>query len=323
MAEDAAAAAAEIISAQEREEREIRLSCRFYEEQFPALEECVMVQVKSIAEMGAYVSLLEYNNIEGMILLSELSRRRFRSINKLIRVGKLEVAMVIRVDKEKGYIDLSKRRVSKEDIIKCEERYSKGKEVNSIMRHLAETTGSNLLELNEKIAWPLAKPPYQNTHQAFRMAINDPEKVFGGLDVDQSIIDQLMVVVRRKMTPKPIKIRADIEVTCYQPEGIDAIIAALKAGEAIGKEGKAIKIKLIAPPRYVMLTTSLNKNDGFDAMNRSIDAIRTVITDRKGNINVSAEPHVTSDEEEHSLKLLMEQLESENREIAADSDEDE
>jgi len=311
-----------MISTQEREERELRLSCRFYEEQFPALEECVMVQVKSIAEMGAYVSLLEYNNIEGMILLSELSRRRFRSINKLIRVGKLEVAMVIRVDREKGYIDLSKRRVSKEDIIKCEERYSKGKEVNSIMRHLAETTGSNLLELNEKIAWPLAKAPYQNTHQAFRMAINDPEKVFGGLDVDPTIISQLMTVVRRKMTPKPIKIRADIEVVCYQPEGIDAIIAALKAGEATEKEGKGIKIKLIAPPRYVMLTTSLNKTEGFDAMNRSIEAIRKVITDHKGNLNVSAEPHVTSDEEEHSLKLLMEQLENENRQIDGDDDEE-
>lgn len=37
--------------------------------------------------MGAYVSLLEYGNIEGMILLSELSRRRIRSVQKLIKVG--------------------------------------------------------------------------------------------------------------------------------------------------------------------------------------------------------------------------------------------
>ena len=57
--------------------------------------------VKSIAEMGAYVSLLEYNEIEGMILLSELSRRRIRSINKLIRVGRIEYVVVLRVDKEK------------------------------------------------------------------------------------------------------------------------------------------------------------------------------------------------------------------------------
>lgn len=50
---------------------------------------------------------LEYDNIEGMILLSELSRRRIRSIQKLIRVGRNEVVVVLRVDKEKGAFDSS------------------------------------------------------------------------------------------------------------------------------------------------------------------------------------------------------------------------
>lgn len=76
--------------------------CRFYENQFPEPEEVVMVNVTQIGEMGAYVTLLEYNDIEGMILLSELSRRRIRSINKLVRVNRTEIVMVIRVDKEKG-----------------------------------------------------------------------------------------------------------------------------------------------------------------------------------------------------------------------------
>merc|ERR1719243_542113 len=109
-----------------------------YEEKYPEVDEVVMVQVKSIAEMGAYVSLLEYDNIDGMILLSELSRRRIRSINKLIRVGKNEVVIVLRVDKEKGYIDLSKRRVSPEDIAEAEERFNKSKMTHSVLRHVAE-----------------------------------------------------------------------------------------------------------------------------------------------------------------------------------------
>ena len=62
------------------------MDCRMYEAKFPEVDDVVMVQVKSIAEMGAYVALLEYNGIEGMILLSELSRRRIRSITKLIKV---------------------------------------------------------------------------------------------------------------------------------------------------------------------------------------------------------------------------------------------
>lgn len=159
------------------------LSCRFYKEKYPEVEDVVMVNVRSIAEMGAYVHLLEYNNIEGMILLSELSRRRIRSINKLIRVGKTEPVVVIRVDKEKGnydlsnsidiyvtqclqymcinfkqgYIDLSKRRVSAEDVEKCTERYAKAKAVNSILRHVAELlhydNDDQLEELYQKTAW--------------------------------------------------------------------------------------------------------------------------------------------------------------------------
>ena len=62
--------------------------CRFYENKFPEVDDVVMVNVQQIAEMGAYVKLLEYDNIEGMILLSELSRRRIISIQKLISVGK-------------------------------------------------------------------------------------------------------------------------------------------------------------------------------------------------------------------------------------------
>jgi hypothetical protein len=35
-------------------------NCRFYEEKYPEVESFVMVNVKQIAEMGAYVKLLEY-----------------------------------------------------------------------------------------------------------------------------------------------------------------------------------------------------------------------------------------------------------------------
>lgn len=56
-----------------------------------------------------------------------------------------------------GYIDLSKRRVSPEDIVKCEERYNKSKMVHSILRHVAEKTNTPIEELYQSIAWVLPK----------------------------------------------------------------------------------------------------------------------------------------------------------------------
>lgn len=78
------------------------LNCRMYQKEYPEVDDLVVVQVKSIVDMGAYCSLLEYNGIEGMILMSELSRRRIRSVNRLIRVGRQEIVAVLRVNKEKG-----------------------------------------------------------------------------------------------------------------------------------------------------------------------------------------------------------------------------
>ena len=71
----------------------VSLNCRMYSSSYPSINDL---------EMGAYCSLLEYNNIEGMILMSELSRRRIRSVNKIIRVGRQEIVAVLRVNQEKG-----------------------------------------------------------------------------------------------------------------------------------------------------------------------------------------------------------------------------
>lgn len=57
--------------------------------------------------------------------MSELSRRRIRSVNKLVRVNRIDSVVVIRVDQNKGYIDLSKRRVTTKDLVACEERFAK------------------------------------------------------------------------------------------------------------------------------------------------------------------------------------------------------
>ncbi len=88
-------------------------------------------------------------------MTSELSKKRIRSISKLIRVNKVEVAMVLRVDTAKGYIDLSKKRVSPEEIEDCTKNYNKGKAVNSILRHVADTTNTDVEVLYETIGWPL------------------------------------------------------------------------------------------------------------------------------------------------------------------------
>lgn len=162
-----------------------------------------------------------------MILLSELSRRRIRSIQKLIRVGRNEVVVVLRVDKEKGYIDLSKRRVSPEDIVKCDERYNKSKVVHSIMRHVAEKVQTPIEELYETITWPLNRK-YGHAIDAFKLSITNPDVWQDIKFPNEAIAEELKSYISKRLTPQPTKLRADIEVTCFGYEGIDAIKTALR-----------------------------------------------------------------------------------------------
>jgi len=299
------------------------LDCRFYENKFPEIESVVMVNVRNIADMGAYVSLLEFDNIEGMILLSELSRRRIRSIHKLIRVNRNEVVMVLRVDEDKGYIDLSKRRVSPEDVAACEDRFNKAKAVHGVLRHLAERRKLYLKDLYEKIGWPLYKK-YGHAYDAFKLAISDDNPVdpFEIIDIPEDFKAELKAYILRRLAPQQVKIRSDIEVSCFTYAGIDAIREALFAGIQLSTENMKIKINLIAPPIYVLSTMTYEKEAGINLLQKAIDAIRESISSKGGKIDVKMPPKAVSLREETELQAMMDRLALENEEVDGDEPEE-
>lgn len=139
----------------------------------------------------------------------------------------------------------------------------------------------SLETLYEQVGWPLYKK-YGHAYDAFKLAINEEEKLFEGIEVTPEIRTELMANIRRRLTPQAVKLRAgtdlsfillfhgnfifvtlelllvfslstcahipdpaDIEVTCFSYEGIDAIITALKAGEAVSKEDYEIKVSFL------------------------------------------------------------------------------
>mmetsp|Transcript_24049 Transcript_24049/g.33720 ORF Transcript_24049/g.33720 Transcript_24049/m.33720 type:complete len:333 (+) Transcript_24049:98-1096(+) len=295
-------------------------NCRMYENKYPEVDDLVMVEVKSIEEMGAYVHLKEYNDIEGMILLSELSRRRIRSINRIIRVGRQEVVAVLRVDKEKGYIDLSKKRVSEEEQQRCEDRYNKSKAVHSIMRHVAESLHKDMESLYIQFAWPMYKK-YGHAYDAFKLALSEPDTLFAEFPVEPEVKEVLVSNIKRRLAPQPMKIRADIEVTCFHYDGIDAIKEALKKGEEASTPDCPVKVRLVAPPLYVVVTTSLVKETGIKALNAAVESIGQQIKKSKGELIVKVAPRTVQERDEKEFANMLEKLEKQNTDVPGDDDE--
>jgi len=292
--------------------------CRMYVNEFPEVDDVVMVQVKRVAEMGAYVQLLEYNNIEGMILLSELTRRRIRSVTKLIKVGRIEPVMVLRVDKEKGYIDLSKRRVSPEDIQACEDRYSKSKMVHSIMRHVSETTCTDLHSLYVSLGWPLYVK-HGHAFNAFKIMVTDHNLIFSDSSLNNEVINEsvkhaLIKDICRRMTPQPLKIRADMELTCFSSDGIECIKDAMRAAESSSTKECKVKVSLIASPLYVVTTQTLDKESGMATIEAAIHEATVRINTRKGKLVLKEPPRVVSERDDRLLAESMNEINKDSSE---------
>jgi len=106
---------------------------------------------------------------------------------------------------------------------------------------------------------------------------------------DAEIIDSFGKVVKQRLATQPVKVGAQIEVTCYSEAGIDDIKHALKTAQASAKD---VKIQLISSPLYLLFTTTIDETRGEQLINDVIDVIHKEITARMGNCKVVKQPSV-------------------------------
>lgn len=245
--------------------------CRMYRNQFPEEGELVIARVESVTDICAHVSLIEYSNATGIVLLSNLSRKRIRSVAKHIRVGKCEYLRVLRVDQAKGYIDLTKKDVSKEDVLEFSENHKKTKIVHGIIMHLASETGLDMKDIYEMGIWDM----YDTHHHAlecFLKVIDDPS-VLDEYRFTPSIKEQLKNIISTKFTAKTFRVQIDFELTCPSFNGIEGIKSALRAGLAHSTPDTPITSHLITTPVYmasVASTDFLKGKEILDKVTRSI-----------------------------------------------------
>lgn len=76
--------------------------------------------------------------------------------------------MVIRVDKEKRYIDLSKKKVQPEEAVTCEKYFKKAKMVHNILKQMAVKMDCTLLSLYEQFGWDLYDK-FGHAYDSFRL----------------------------------------------------------------------------------------------------------------------------------------------------------
>lgn len=119
---------------------------RFYKDIIPKYEDNVMVIVTGHnQEIGVYCNLLEYDNIPAIILNEQISKWKI-NYDKEFPIGKTLPCMIYIIDKEKEYINLSYKGVSKESIKTITGEYNDKLHIYKIfeeLNHFTQNTNIN------------------------------------------------------------------------------------------------------------------------------------------------------------------------------------
>ena len=157
-----------------------------------------------------------------MLFSGEITLKRVNYINRLLSVGKEEVLRVLRVDTQKGFIDLSKKQVKADEIEECKKKFGKSKAVEGIVKLLSVHTKKSMESLYKTIIWPLYKK-HEHAYDALKSLLNGDDKVLEGLKITDEVKEELMKILKVRLVAQPVKIRSAFKLSCYMFDGIDTI----------------------------------------------------------------------------------------------------
>ena len=103
-------------------------------------------------------------------------------------------------------------------------------------------------------------------------------------DLDEKTKEVLITNINRRMMPQAVKVRSDIEVSCYGYEGIDAIKEALRQGVVLSTEELPIKVNNVINFLYRFFYNLYISTEFFNNIKSILHWERIRVLDRKSNI---------------------------------------
>jgi translation initiation factor 2 subunit 1 len=248
--------------------------------EWPESGDLVIATIESVMDYGAYANLDEYSR-RGFLHISEISSARIRNVRDFVREKQKMVLKVLRVDVEKGHIDLSLRRVTKRERIEKIKSWKKDRKGEVLLHAVAEKVGLPIHEVYQKAGIILEEK--FGLYEGFEKVLKEGTEVLTKLEVPEEIAKAVAQVAEERIRIKLVKVRGTLELRCMKPNGVkciqDAIFDAKKSQKA--KDAK-IEFYVIAAPRYSVEVSADNWKRAEELLEKVSQSVVTNIAKAGG-----------------------------------------
>lgn len=214
------------------------------EHELPVRGEIVLATISKIMDHGAYVTLDEYNEMQGFLHVSEIAPGWIRSVSKFVRVNEKKVLLVKRVNKDRGDVDLSLKQVSndqkKKKILEVK-RYEKGQTLLKIIKERASLSDPDLEKLEDNLYLK-----NDSIYNVFVSIARDGTDVLSSLKIDKKVLDAISWACAKIKLPS-VEIRGILKIKVPTSDGVDIIINALQRAT---KKSKMVNVSYLGAPKY-------------------------------------------------------------------------
>ena len=215
-------------------------------QELPEVGEIVIATIKKTGDHGAYVSLDEYDDIQGFLHISEIAPGWVRKVTKYVKEGDKKVLLVKKIQANRAEIDLSLKQISKEQRKKKlldVKRFEKEQGILKNIQDKVKLSSEEVDDLEEKL---LSK--YKSIYDAIIEIGTKNINVIDDLEISEKIkktIDELS----KKIKLPSVEIRGILEMTNNKSNGIE-IIRKILLDAIKESQNEKIEILYLGAPKY-------------------------------------------------------------------------
>lgn len=257
--------------------------------EWPETGEMVVATVSRIESYGAYVTLDEYDNKEALLHISEISSRWVRNIRNHVRENQKVVLQVLRVDPSKSQVDLSLRRVNKDDRRKKIEQWKKTRKAETLLKQTATEMKVTPEDLFAEIS-PKLNEANINLYDTLEQSAKKGEKIFTDLGIKDKTAKALLKVAKEKIVVKGVTVQGVLEVTAMGNKGIEEIKDLFHGLVDLGEETEStVNIYTLGSPKYRVEVTAEDYKKAEFALDRVVKNAEKTWESHEGTLSFKRE----------------------------------
>lgn len=251
--------------------------------EWPEIGEFVVASVRRIESYGAYVYLDEYNK-EGLLHISEISSRWVRNIRNHVRQGQKIVLQVLRVDSGRGQIDLSLRRVSRDERRKKIEDWKKNRRAETLLRSAENALKMTEKEINEVVGIKLVER-YGSLYAGLEATAKRGIEAMTDAGVPKKVAEVFGEIVKDKIIVKSVTIDGFFEITSMDPRGVEVIRRALQETAEVAEKYEAeAEVFTLGAPKYRVEVTADDYKKAEAALEEMVSSLKSTWSEKQGEV---------------------------------------